>query len=77
MDQTIGKVKAFGFVILQLFLAAFYPVMACSQKTEAKVIKTIDGNTTAIADVEKYLSGQMPTTNNILSNLEKQYSSSI
>lgn len=46
-------------MIVQLFLATFYPVMACSQKTEAKVIKTIDGNTIAIDDVEKYLSGQM------------------
>jgi CubicO group peptidase (beta-lactamase class C family) len=60
VDQTIGKGKAFGFVILQLFLATlFYPIVACSQKKEAKVIKTIDGKTIAIADFEKYLSGQM------------------
>jgi CubicO group peptidase (beta-lactamase class C family) len=59
VDQTIGKGKAFGFVILQLVLAMFYPIVACSQKKEAQVIKTIDGRTIAIADFEKYLSGQM------------------
>jgi len=60
VDQTIGKSRfAFGFVIVQLFLAIFHPITACSQKTEAKVIKTIDGKTITIADFEKYLSGQM------------------
>jgi CubicO group peptidase (beta-lactamase class C family) len=60
VDQKIGKSKsAFGFIIVQLFLATFYPIKACSQKTEAKAIKTIDGKTIAIADFEKYLSGQM------------------
>ena len=59
MDQTIGKGKAFSIIILQVFLATFYPIVACSQKPEAKVIRTIGGKTIAIADFEKYLSGQM------------------
>jgi len=60
VDQTIGKRSfAFGFIIVQLLVATFYPVLACAQQAEAKVIKTIDGRTIAIADLEKYLSAQM------------------
>ena len=59
MDQTITKGKAFGFILLQLFLATFYPLIACSQQPETKVMTTIDGKRIAIADFENYLTGQM------------------
>jgi len=62
VDQTISKGKAFGFIILQLVLATFYPMVVCSQQKQAKVanvITTIDGKTIAIADFEKYLTRQM------------------
>jgi CubicO group peptidase (beta-lactamase class C family) len=60
VDQTIGKGQsALGFIILQLFLATFYPIITCSQNTGTKVIKTIEGRTLAIGDLENYLSGQM------------------